>query len=781
MADKKAPPMSPADTVAYNEGKANAANNINARTEALKKPDTIKAVDQADKKVTPVQVDIVKSAEAMGSFRPNVLNDYQNIAYYLRLTMIHPQLLQDWNPAQGVVIAETATTSDMIISEANIKTVCNWDSKTQNVVATTGEMTIVEPLGVRFLDKLVRTANALRISNHTQAQYYLEITFKGTNPASGEEVFIPGLYYIWPIVFRKVDMDITERGGQYKIQFVHLEVSAQELVVENLKDIVNVSSSSVGEYFEGLQKALNEKEKQKVYVSKIVPNEYEFIVDPDIAKYKFANFNPGKIATTKSTQTSPEGKGKQVFREGSGILGLINVILAGTDEMQQLQRVERKGSGGGEKGLPSKVTPDEAADPYKFFRVQTYTQAIDFDSFTKDYAKKITYKIMAFVTPQVVTPADQDSQQGGDDAVNRETVKKRYEKLKVLNMLNKRYDYFYTGLNTEVRSFKITLNNAFFQPVPTNGTAFADTSQHGPKIKGNPEGERAAIDKSRKDWKDNAQKLKEVREGKGVYLFNNREKEEARLVQEQANNPVMKAKQEAATTLLGPIKKFGQNAPKADPHQLRISGLTYQDSQGVVDDNSVNAGWLLNRFLEDDTDKESTEGVESPFSNNRGSFGYIFNQLRASADLCAIDIEIVGDPFWFGTPNSILLEKLGGNAQMKNSTMTLADYNKGGNYFYLTVQTPSDYDPADGLMKFDQNQMISGLYLATTVEHTFKGTFVQKIHGVRDANIIASYLGVSKEAVEKQQKDSANAVNATKGAVQQSADTAGAKVPNAKK
>ena len=80
MADKNNPPMSPADTVAYNEGKSNAANNINARTEALKKPETVKAVDQADKKVTPVQVDIVKSAEAMGSFRPNILNNYQNIA-----------------------------------------------------------------------------------------------------------------------------------------------------------------------------------------------------------------------------------------------------------------------------------------------------------------------------------------------------------------------------------------------------------------------------------------------------------------------------------------------------------------------------------------------------------------------------------------------------------------------------------------------------------------------------------------------------------------------------
>jgi len=114
------------------------------------------------------------------------------------------------------------------------------------------------------------------------------------------------------------------------------------------------------------------KEKQKVYVSKIIPNEYEFIVDPEIAKYKFANFNPGSIATTKNTQVSADGKGNQIFREGSGILGLINVILAGTEEMQKLQKVERKGSAGNEKGLPSKVTPDEAADPYKFFRVQTY-------------------------------------------------------------------------------------------------------------------------------------------------------------------------------------------------------------------------------------------------------------------------------------------------------------------------------------------------------------------------------------------------------------------------
>jgi len=117
---------------------------------------------------------------------------------------------------------------------------------------------------------------------------------------------------------------------------------------------------------------------------------------------------------------------------------------------------------------------------------------------------------------------------------------------------------------------------------------------------------------------------------------------------------------------------------------------------------------------------------------------------------------------------------------MKNSSMTLADYNKGGNYFYLTVQTPSDYDPTDGLMKFDQNNMISGLYLATRVEHTFKGQFLQKITAVRDAGIVASYLGLSKEAVQKQQTAQQNQQSATRKAAETQANALAVKTPSAK-
>jgi len=43
------PPMTPRETVTPSQ----AASNINARAEALRNPATIKAVDQADKKVTP--------------------------------------------------------------------------------------------------------------------------------------------------------------------------------------------------------------------------------------------------------------------------------------------------------------------------------------------------------------------------------------------------------------------------------------------------------------------------------------------------------------------------------------------------------------------------------------------------------------------------------------------------------------------------------------------------------------------------------------------------------
>lgn len=739
------------------EAKNNAAKNrLSAQVKAEDaRLDRAKEKYDAGQANTATAQDIDSQLADAATFKPNVLMNYENFSYYLRLTMINPSLAGKFDPTQGVVVAETGVTTEFSIDSCNLRHIVGWSDKSQGAFGHSGTMTIVEPSGVKFLDKIVKTASFLRIPNHTQARYFLEVTFKGTDPKTGESKFIPGLYYIWSLAFTKVEMTVTEKGGEYKITFVMTQEGATESIVENLRAVVNVPSTTVGQYFEGLEKSLNKREQEQIGLTKFVPNKYIFKVDPDIAKMPFANFDPGTIAQNKKSQTQ-DGKTIPTFREGTGILGLINIILAGTSDFQKFRKENNKSTQAPNTDVKDKKTgasASVAADLYSFFRVQTWCDFTEYDFFTRDWGREVTYFIFPSITPQIMTPSDQEEFAGQNAKdVTRKRIqnlrkKREADQQKNIQLLAKRYDYFYTGLNTSVMNFTIKLNNAYLCAIPPTDDV-PDNAQYGDKIKPDSKKKKSldelSATEARQRWASNATEIqKEERKG------DNADKSKLDKLKEEQKElgQVFTQEQQQKTKRLGPLARTGIPAQQADPTMMRINPrMKYTDSQEILKDDAIDPGFLQVRFHEDDAGNETQQGVEGPFSKSRGSFGYIFNQLKQSADLVNIKVDIIGDPYWFGVPNSIIksriVEAKGGN----NSLMkTAANFEVGANYFYITVNTPSPYDPTTGMMKFDRNDMISGYYVVKEVESSFTnaGAFTQTINGLRDVGIVTPFIAKS--------------------------------------
>jgi len=749
------------------EAKKNAAKNrwsASIRDESSRLDQAKERYDSGTDKTAGV-ADIDAQLADKAVFRDNVLMNYESFSYYLRLTMINPSLAGDFDPTQGVVVAETGVTTEFSIDNCELKHIVGWSDKSQGAFGHSGSMTIVEPSGVKFLDKLVKTASFLRIPNHTQARYFLEVTFKGTDPTTGDSKFIPGLYYIWSLAFTKVEMTVTEKGGEYRVQFVLTQEGATESIVENLRAVVNVPSTTVGEYFKGLETALNKREESNIGITKFVPNEYIFKVDDEIAKMPFANFDPGTISQNKKVQTS-DGKTLPTFREGTGILGLINIILAGTNDFQQFRKENNKSTQAPNSDLKDKkkgTDPSVAADLYSFFRVQTWCDFTDYDFFTRDWGRKVTYFIFPSITPQIMTPSDQDEFAGKDaKAVTKKRIenlrkKRETEKEKNIQLLAKRYDYFYTGLNNSVMNFSIKLNNAYLSAIPPTDSVM-DNAQYGDKIKNDPKKPKPLSEltaaEARTRWASNAQELKKE-ELKGE--SGDKSKIDKLTAENKELGSVFTQEQADKKKRLGPLARTGITPQGADPTKLRIDPrMKYTDSQEILKDDAVDPGFLQVRFHEDDSGNETQQGVEGPFSKSRGSFGYIFNQLKQSADLVNIDVDIIGDPYWFGVPNSIIKDRVlkaqnGNNSLMK----TAANFEVGANYFYITVNTPQPYDPATGVMTFDRNDMISGYYVVREVKSKFtnNGQFSQSLNGIRDVGIVTAFIPKSDAQLAKEIRD----------------------------
>ena len=723
---------------------------------------------------TATSSDIDAKFSDKANFRPNQLMDYEGFSYYLRLTMINPSLANQFDPTQGVVIAETGVTTEFSIETCDMKHIVGWSDKSQGAFGHSGKLKIVEPLGVKFLDHIVKTASFLRIPNHTQARYFLEVTFKGTNPETGVNSFIPGLYYIWSLAFRKVSMVVTEKGGEYLVDFVMTQEAASESIVENLKTVVNVPASTVGEYFRGLAKALNEREKKNIGLTKFVPNEYIFKLDPEIDKMPFANFDPGKIAQGKKAQTQ-DGKTLPTFREGTGILGLVNIILAGTSDFQKFRKDNHKATGTANQDIKDKkkTDPAVASDLYSFFRVQTWCDFTDYDFFTRDWGRKLTYFIFPSITPQVITPADQDEYSGKDarqvtkGRIDNLKKKRQDEQNKNIQLLAKRYDYFYTGLNNSILDFKIELNNSFLAAIPPTDSV-GDNSQYGDKIKSDGKGKKSLdqlnATELRQRWASNAAELKKA-EATG-------DESKAKKLKEEQDTlaPALTQEQNDKKKALGPLHRTGITPSEGAPSALRVdANIKYTDSVEVLKDTAIDPGFLQVRFYEDDSGNETQQGVEGPFSKSRGSFGYIFNQLKQSADLINVKITIVGDPYWFGVPNSLISERVVKAKHGNNSLMkTAASFETGANYFYLNVQTPQQYNTKTGLMEFNRNDMISGYYVVKTVDSSFtsEGMFKQTMDGIRDIGIVTPFIEKSDaqlaQEIRKEDKQRADSKNKNK-------------------
>lgn len=383
---------------------------------------------------------------------------------------------------------------DYYIDDLKIKTAVNGKStqSTSNVTSIT--FNIYEPYGFSFITKLKRANDALKknskIKNYDRAMnasrqfFVLGIRFQGYdkngNIANASQVFSDdtfntssdssGVYErFYDIVLTSMKFKINGSATTYNISAAVISTNIALGTAKGIVDFnVPVVASTVKEALDGegdgvtsLLKTINENQQTlKKQGSVEIPNVYKvrFIgdtsllqnaslvskADPDKSKLPMSRAdNSNEVNESTGLKSTPDPTKRLLsLKYGVPISQAINNIIKQSSYMEDALKVIFVASEEPDEdtGSPEVVTKKDIP-PIKWYNLSTEIKTLGFDTKVGSFAYEITYVIQPYETPAAASPYTKSSKYYGP---------------------HKRYEYWFTGKNSEVISYEQTMDNTFF-------------------------------------------------------------------------------------------------------------------------------------------------------------------------------------------------------------------------------------------------------------------------------------------------------------------------------
>src|ERR1019366_5897271 len=479
----------------------------------------ITPIDQTDQKISvPPSIlgdtDLYTALQDMDAqiakqMQPNALNDYYIPTYHFRLFMIADTdlLTQAGIPPssgsassgvpgegnQASVATPPTANATPTINIANIKQVTiaesgvtGWNIKDVQIHTIgavneiTGtqkmdhlEITIIDPLGVNFIDGLFGAATQLNVKDYTKANIYLELTFLGyptgsmssSTASSANQItnFPNGGKWIWGLVFQHIETSITEGGGVFKVYFLSNQSAPliEDQGAINYMTVpghLTVSGKTVSEIFSSFVTEINTSWKTN-FAAQLI--KYNPIKTESIA-FKVPNAqgkNPGNFKllpqeiekSPKKMWTMDTANGNQTYSiaKRTNVGDFLTSIIINTEEGQKIV-IDN----------PTTGATDNTTKGFRqciVFAVEHDIAVKGLDTTTNQYVKEITLRTIAHLVthPPIL---DENDITNAKDPNNQ---KKEIQGYIDSGLFKKRYDYIYTGKNTEVIKFDINFDMVY--------------------------------------------------------------------------------------------------------------------------------------------------------------------------------------------------------------------------------------------------------------------------------------------------------------------------------
>lgn len=671
------------------------------------------------------------------NFVPNELNKFFLPTYHFRLNVVNDLLAfegqfrgKNIKELPRVVVAETGASS-FFIEDVTIDSYTGFSPQLRNQGASKITMKIIEPQGVQFLDRVFDASQAMGVSNWYRMPWVLDLWFVGEDPQTGESVKISETRS-WVINLVENKFSVNSKGSEYNITFVPYNEGAYNGITNIIDTNFDENVTTIGEFFEKLKNTLNESEKKKrTSPFKVPETTYDFVINNDvnipgisepINKWKITeNLDVNSTRNIKFDAESNEETGTQIkFTKGIDIGKIVENVFATT----------KNGAMAISGSKDDQTTKQrDISHPYKYVPTVVPEVINDiFDDVSENWSRKVTFYIFMKRSPSNIDDPEELQKR-------KETgfQKNRIIKLNENKTLIKRYDYIFTGRNTEVLSFDISFDHLWFIPANWyNGHYTHENSSDGARFNEENDEQKKERLKREKVTRKSQQRVKENQDA--ISTFPPQQEEiKSQFVKESVESGLGEPSSEETRRALQSSQIQQQRArDRQESKAKRIrdtqSPITRIEDveRGIGDEN---------RKIQISVDQEDSnprvdveQNIESDWKKAKTIFSSALHQIYGvHGELSVIDISIKGDPYWLGLPNS---EKLTGGNINTNQNETSANDLYSEHQFLLLFGFPDRIQDPNTIKN---HEFSSGIYNVSRVQSEFSnGKFTQNLQAYLD-------------------------------------------------
>ena len=153
-------------------------------------------------------------------------------------------------PGPSQFIRSPKFKEDFYFDGLNLETLVAPNAISRNSNAIKYDFSLIEPYGFTLLDRIINLSYELECENYLDMPYMLQIDFFGIDDTGTIVGIIPNTTKLIPIRFNKMDVKVTARGTEYRIEGNPYHHSAFDITTISTPATFEVAAKNVGQFFQ---------------------------------------------------------------------------------------------------------------------------------------------------------------------------------------------------------------------------------------------------------------------------------------------------------------------------------------------------------------------------------------------------------------------------------------------------------------------------------------------------------------------------------------------------